>query len=67
MNQKSILNCLLLMIPTSVFAHPGHAPDTAFAGLSGSLLWCLTTVTAAGLIIAAGSLWRRRKSLRADD
>ena len=67
MKTKTILHSLLLMIPINVAAHPGHAPDAAFAGLTGAQLWWLSALAGIGLAVVATRLRRRRKNLRLDD
>ncbi len=68
--KTKILNCLMLLIPFNAFAHPGHESGPAAAALAGLTpvqLLGLSLLGGIGLLLAAGRLHRRRKTLRADD
>ena len=70
MKTAKILNCLMLSIPFNALAHPGHeggALESVVAGLAGGQLPMVSILPGLGLALVATWLFRRRKSVRADD
>lgn len=64
MKTTLVLTCLMLPISSNAFAHPEHG--TGVLAMADPLLGIIALI-GLGLSVAAVRIYRRRKSVRADD